>query len=135
MRLEAVNDLPIWVTIIRRQEREVTMNRWQEAWTVSTKGDVDEEAVTGHQEMVRKAEPVPGLLLSSAGIDELRLCQYLITRMRSLTSSCVYCLASSDTEEHTVFNCAHWKEKRSEQHRTLRIERQKTLKIFCIDFR
>jgi len=33
---------------------------------------------------------------------------YLFKRRRAVDSNCVYCEASEDTAEHTIFNCTHW---------------------------
>lgn len=84
---------------------------------------MEDEAVTEHCEMFGRLNQFPfSIHLAQALTGHSCFRQYVLTRKKSLTSSCVYCVGPSDTVEHMVFYYAHREEKRRQLYVKLRRE-------------
>lgn len=136
-RLEVFDDSLISATTIRKKERKGTMNKWQEAWSASTKEVWTKKLLPDIRWWCGRLNKFPAsFYLAQALTGHGYFRHYLFTRKTFLTSNCVYCTAPSDAAEHTVFFCVHWEEKEDSFTGSWgKHQDQMTLKIICVDLR
>lgn len=101
---------------IKRQERRSTIDRWQERWDATEKGEWTRQAIPNVRRWLERTVPKVPLTyhMTQALTNHGCFQQYLHRMARATTPSCWHCPDDNDTAEHTLFICPYWSGLRDE---------------------
>jgi len=97
---------------IRKEERTVSIQTWQERWESSTKGRWTFRLLPNVERWINRPGARSTFHMSQALSGHGCFRSYLHRMKRAEDSVCLYCLALDETAEHTIFYCPHWSGKR-----------------------
>ena len=103
------------VAVIRRQEREATLRKWQVIWDHTTKAAWTRRMIPDIRRWVYQSR-LEAMTFHMAQALTGHGCyqHYLWKRRRADDPHCMHCEEPEDTVEHTLFNCPFWAEDRRE---------------------
>lgn len=95
---------------VKRQERSLTLTRWQTRWRTSSKAAWTRRVIPDVVRWTGRTVPwVPLTYHMTQALTGHGCFQAYLHRMaRAASPRCVHCSADSDTVEHTLFECAEW---------------------------